>query len=251
MRQRRFHTLGFLLVLLAAVTGAYLARTLVGPVESPNLEFVGTIQSAVEALALGSFLPGFGPSLPAQQSPASESAPEVAVAESPPAQAEPPPAAAEGPAASPEAAPAPSATPATVPAIPAERATATPAPPTPTPTPAVVPSFAFLPLGDLRHGNDGCPGPSIRGAVRDAGGNPLPGVRIWRYDQWGNEQTVESKSAEADLGQYDFPLGDSANIHYVQIVDASGAPISPRVEVPHRQGPAADAACHWIDWVRR
>jgi hypothetical protein len=79
----------------------------------------------------------------------------------------------------------------------------------------------------------------------------LAGVRLWRYDQWGNEQTVESKSGAADLGQYDFPLGDIANVHYVQVVDAGGSPISAAVEIQHRQGEAPDAACHWLDWVRR
>jgi hypothetical protein len=248
MRQRGFYTLGFLLVLAAAVAGAYFGRELAGTVEPPNLEFVNDLQVLVDDLDLASFLPSFGPST--GPAPSASEEPTVAAGE-----VQPSPVAASLAVETIEATPlaevaAPASSPAPQP-TPAERATSTPAPPTPTPTPDPSRSFAFLPLGDLAHGNQDCTGPSIRGIVRDVSGNALPGVRLWRYDQWGNQQTVETKSGAADLGQYDFPLGDTANIHYVQIVDASGSPISPSVEVLHGQGDAADAFCHWLDWVRR
>ena len=134
----------------------------------------------------------------------------------------------------------------TLPAIPTVAAQA----PTPTAAPPDA-GFLFVAAGPVRHGNADCPGASIRGVVRDAGGAVLSGVRLWRYDQWGNEQVVETKGAESDLGQYDFPLGDTPNAHYVQVVDSSGVIISPVVEIQHRQGEAPDAACHWLDWVRR
>ena len=76
-------------------------------------------------------------------------------------------------------------------------------------------------------------------------------VRLWRYDQWGNEQVIESKTSDVDAGQYDFPLGDTPNVHYVQIIDSGGAIISPVIEIQHRQGDAPDATCHWLDWVQR
>jgi hypothetical protein len=103
----------------------------------------------------------------------------------------------------------------------------------------------------VRHSAGDCPGASIRGIARNAAGEPLPGVRLWRYDQYGNEQTVETKSGPADAGQYDFVLGDTPNVHYVQVLDVGGSPISPQLEVQHRQGDAADAMCHWIDWIRQ
>ena len=109
-----------------------------------------------------------------------------------------------------------------------------------------------MPLEDINKGFDLMKrGASIRGVIRDSAGNPLPGVRLWRYDQWGNEQVIESKSGDADRGQYDFPLGDTPNVHYVQVIDAAGILISPVIEIAHRQGDAPDATCHWLDWVQR
>ena len=105
--------------------------------------------------------------------------------------------------------------------------------------------------GPVRNSTGDCAGASIRGVIRDSVGNPLPGVRLWRYDQWGNEQVIESKSGDADRGQYDFPLGDTPNVHYVQVIDAAGILISPVIEIAHRQGDAPDATCHWLDWVQR
>jgi hypothetical protein len=122
-------------------------------------------------------------------------------------------------------------------------------PATPTPE-SLAPGLSFV-AAALRDTSGDCSGASIRGVVRDAAGDPLPGVRLWRYDQWGNEQVVETKSGDADRGAYDFPLGDTPNTHYVQVVDSAGVIVSPVVEVPHRQGAAPDAACHWLDWTRR
>jgi hypothetical protein len=140
----------------------------------------------------------------------------------------------------------------TEPALAGATALATPSlvPPTPTPLP-VDSSYRFVAAGPVRQGNTDCPGASIRGVVRDASGAPLRGVRLWRYDQWGNEQVVESKTADVDAGQYDFPLGDTPNVHYIQVIDAGGVIISPVIEIQHRQGGAPDAACHWVDWVSR
>lgn len=260
MHQRRFYAAAFLLVLLAALVGAYAAAKAVGQVEVtiPRLDFLATAQEIVGDLNLNALLPRTGPPSARTQAsaeptaPASPAAPQVIV------QQDTAPAVTPGIAIRPTIAAQPTApteTPAVVSTGSGERPTATPAPPTPTPTvaPQSAPeaAFPFVPAGAVRHSSGDCPGPSIRGTVRDAAGNPLPGVQLWRYDQWGNQQTVASKAGAADLGQYDFPLGDIANVHYVQVVDAGGSPISPAVEIQHRQGDALDAACHWLDWVRR
>lgn len=260
MHQRQYYALAFLLVLLAAVAGAYVAHRVAPPVQVPRLDLVAQLQAAASEVDLNALLPRRAPAAAERpETPAEPTAPgpgpavETITGQSP----------------SPEAVPTPSAsaavsetatlvatdTPAPPPAeLPALPPTPTPAPPTPTPTAVPSqpsgPAFAFMPAGAVRHSSGDCAGPSIRGTVRDAGGAPLGGVRIWRVDQWGNEQTVESKTGQADLGQYDFPLGDTPNVHYVQVVDTGGAPISPRVEVQHRQGDTVDATCHWLDWVR-
>jgi len=108
-----------------------------------------------------------------------------------------------------------------------------------------------MPMGPVRHTEGGCPGPSIRGTVYDQAGNPLPGVRLWMYDQWANEAFAESKSGAIDFGQYDFPIFHNGPVmFYVTILGPDGSPISPTVEVPHRQGPYPAANCHWLDWKR-
>ncbi len=94
-------------------------------------------------------------------------------------------------------------------------------------------------------------GQAIRGTVYDRQGNPLPGVRLWMYDQWANEAYAETKSGAIDLGQYDFPIFHTVPvIFYVTVLGADGVPASPTVEVYHRQGPFRDANCHWVDWRR-
>lgn len=251
MRPRRHYALAFLLVLLAAVAGAWLGLRLVQPVEVPRLDLVASLQEAVAGVDINALIP--------RRSPSGGSV----AAEAPTGSAEPSPSADAGlvietPApsevlTSTGAAPAEATLPPEIP-VAENVATAvlgTPSPvPTPSPPPANV-AFAFVPAGPVRHATDDCPGASIRGAVRDTAGNPLPGIRLWRYDQYGNEQTVETKSGPADAGQYDFVLGDTPNVHYVQVVDLGGSPISPQLEVLHRQGDAADAVCHWIDWIRQ
>jgi len=250
MRQRHFYTLGFLLVLLAAAAGVLIVRQAVGPVAVPRLDVLTTAPEALGDLDLLSLLPRTNATRLDSESSTLEptvlSQPVVGPAATTPAIATP-----TGDVES----PAPDATPS--PAEPLATAgppTPTPAPPTPTPTAAPVVQnvqLAFTSAGPVQNSSDNCPGPSIRGVVRDASGNPLAAVRLWRYDQWGNEQVVETKSGLADLGQYDFPLGDTANVHYIQVVDAAGVVVSDVVTVQHRQGDAADAACHWVDWLRR
>lgn len=253
MRQRHRYrpALAFLLVLAVAAGGALWTLRRVGPVQVPRVDWVDralALAAEVNPLAL---LPRVPTPRPAAQltptampqAPAETPTAAAATMASPTIEAtEPLP---QGGSPSPTLL----VTPTAVAPTSTLRPTATPAPPTPTPTAQA--AYPFVPAGPVRHTSGDCPGPSIRGVVRDAAGNGLAGVRLWRYDQWGNQQTVESKSAAGEVGQYDFPLGDTPNVHYVQVVDAGGVPISPRVEVPHRQGEAGDNACHWLDWIAR
>ena len=76
--------------------------------------------------------------------------------------------------------------------------------------------------------------------VRDAAGSPLRGVRLWRYDQWGNEAVIESQAGDAEAGPIRLSaLTIRSNVHYVQVIDAGGAIISPVIEIQHRQGEAS------------
>jgi len=105
-------------------------------------------------------------------------------------------------------------------------------------------------MTDVRNDNS-CPGEYIRGIVRDSQGNPLPNVRLWLRDQWGNEQRAISKSGATDLGQYDFPIASLTNIYFLNVLDAgSSRPISPRITVSHHDpnSPYSKANCHWVDW---
>lgn len=249
MRPRRYYGAGFLLVLLAAIFGALLARQAAGDIETPQLDGLASLQQTLEELNIWALLP-----LP-EVAPRSTATPDVTVAAEatgePSATSTPQsivvapadqPAATETPTAVQEALETPAGQPAATP-------TAISFPPTP--TSVVASGLPFAAAGPVRHTSGDCPGASLRGVVRDSDGNPLAAVRLWRYDQWGNEQVVESKSGEADRGAYDFPLGDTPNVHYVQIIDSAGVIISPVIEVAHRQGDTPDATCHWLDWVRR
>ncbi|MBC7224169.1 MAG: hypothetical protein H5T59_07840 [Anaerolineae bacterium] len=136
-------------------------------------------------------------------------------------------------------------------------ATPTPeGPPTPTPTPrpsptSTSPPYLFVPAGPVRHdAEQACFANYIRGTVRDAQGNPLEGVRIYAYDQWGNEAFATSKGG-ADLGQWDIVIGGTPDVWHVVVVDGEGNALSPVVDVPHHQeGPDKAACWHWLDWQR-
>jgi hypothetical protein len=258
MRRKHLYGLAFLAVFAAAVTGFVLARRLIGPIEAPRVDAVAQLQTVLEEVDVFALLPRRSP-VPARTlvpTPAqgTAAAPRVTVG---PVIVEPavaPTRVITDAAALPSVLPDQAAQDGT-PTEPARAdataiATPTPAPPTPTPLP-VDTADQFVAAGPVRHGSADCPGASIRGVVRDLSGAPLRGVRLWRYDQWGNEQVVESKTADADAGQYDFPLGDTPNVHYVQVIDAGGIVISPVIEIQHRQGDTPDAACHWLDWVSR
>lgn len=251
MRPRRYYGAGFLLVLLAAIFGAFLARQVVGTVEAPNLDGLASVQQSLEDLNIWALLP-----LP-EVAPRSTAVPTAVATEEAAGQlqtsatpqplvvasaTQPEQAASQTPVAASQAVETPE-------SQPEATATATRLPAAP--EQALDTGLPFAAAGPLRQSSGDCAGASIRGVVRDSGGNPLAAVRLWRYDQWGNEQVVETKSGDADRGSYDFPLGDTPNVHYVQVIDAAGVIISPVIEVPHRQDDAPDATCHWLDWVQQ
>ncbi len=102
----------------------------------------------------------------------------------------------------------------------------------------------------LRHSTGDCPGSYVLGSVTDAADRPLPDVRLTLVDEWGNAAAAVSKSAAGEIGRYDFPLF-GARRYYLTVVDATGRPISERIEIEHGIGLNAAATCHWADWRRR
>jgi len=151
------------------------------------------------------------------------------------------------------ATPTPTDTP-TVTATPTTTCTATPAPtatpvlPTDTPTPA----YLFLPDGparpDMSHPCPGCPraGAYIVGTVRDAGGNPLGGVRLVCYADWHRYPVVGSKGG-GEVGQYDCRIDQANATFYVVVLDEAGRPISPEAAVDFD----LLVSCRYIqDWQR-
>ena len=253
MRRKHTYGLAFLIVFAAALAGFVLIRRLISPIELPKLDAAAQVQTILGDINVYSLIPRRTPQPQATSGATVAPAGSVIVE----------PAATIAPLVTDAPAPQDVAVAPSLPTVqgdleppvegtPPSVASPTPSQPAPTPTEAVVdPGYAFVTAGPVRHGTTDCPGVSIRGMVRDAQGAPLRGVRLWRYDQWGNEQVIESKASDVDAGQYDFPLGDTPNVHYVQVIDSGGTIISPVIEIQHRQGDAPDATCHWLDWVQR
>jgi hypothetical protein len=126
--------------------------------------------------------------------------------------------------------------------------TATPVPPTDTPTPA----YLFIPDGparpDMSHPCPGCPraGAYIVGTVRDAGGNPLGGVRLVCYADWHRYPVVGSKGG-GEVGQYDCRIDQANATFYVVVLDEADRPISPEAVVDFD----LLVSCRYIqDWRR-
>jgi len=131
-----------------------------------------------------------------------------------------------------------------------------PAPPMATASPAAtstsvstVPAFQYVPAGpasaDLSHPCPGCPLAPVYiiGQVRDAGGNPLPGVRLICYNDWHRYPVVVSKGS----GVYDFPIIQATTVWYVMVVNEDDQPISPAAAVSFDMS----VACRYVlDWVR-
>jgi hypothetical protein len=128
--------------------------------------------------------------------------------------------------------------------------------PTPTETETALPrpsptaAFPFLLARSIRNSTGDCPGSYVLGLVTDRGGRPLPGVRLLLADEYNNTEFKVTKDG-ADAGRYDFPLFGPPRRFYLSVVDASGRPVSARVEIAHGVGADAQATCHWADWQRQ
>ncbi len=123
-----------------------------------------------------------------------------------------------------------------------------PAPIAPTPSAS---QYPYQLARAVRDSVGDCPGSYILGQVRDRLGNLLPGVSLRLVDEFGNLQTQVTKAVAGDVGRYDFPIFGAPRHFYLSVVDAQGHPLSPTVEIAHGLGAAAQATCHWADWVQR
>ncbi len=109
--------------------------------------------------------------------------------------------------------------------------------------------YRYHPIGpaqpDLSQPCPGCPrAPGyITGRVVDAGGNPLPGVRLVCYNDWHRYPVVGSKGG----GEYDFPILQAAATWYVVILDEADQPLSPAAPV---QFDPLEACWYRLDWQR-
>lgn len=126
---------------------------------------------------------------------------------------------------------------------------------TPSPTPAVSPTptqaYLYALARPVRHSTGDCPGTYILGQVTDRAGNPLPDVRLYLVDQYGNAAMAISKSGATDAGRYDFPIGGPARRFFLTVIDAGGQQLSPQVEIGYGLAPDPQATCHWVDWRRQ
>jgi hypothetical protein len=122
--------------------------------------------------------------------------------------------------------------------------------PTPLPTPA--PSEPFAVNGPVRASFGDCGGTYVLGLITSRGGDPLPGVRLRLVDEFDNEAFAVTKSGQADLGRYDFPVAGPPRRFSLSVVDEAGSALSRAAGFAY-YGDAADAqaTCYWVDWQRR
>ncbi len=127
-----------------------------------------------------------------------------------------------------------------------------PPPPTITPIPVTAtPAFLFRVAAAGPDYSRGCTGPYIFGYLRDAVGNPLPGLRVRATNQFGAELPPSTSKTEPP-GWYDIVISAERAVWYVQVVDAANDPLSPIVEVLNTgnfvQG--SEACWHQVDFTR-
>ncbi len=115
----------------------------------------------------------------------------------------------------------------------------------PTPTPA----FAFVPIGDAAPRPENCHSAyEIFGYTYDKAGNPLPGIPVLIYNEWGYiaPEPAFSKGGD-DHGRYSIPVGLEQVRWRLTVVDENKKPISPEVMVDYH----SDVACRYqVDWQR-
>lgn len=103
---------------------------------------------------------------------------------------------------------------------------------------------------EVRTRTDNCPTPSIAVSVLDENGNPESGVKLWLYDQWGNEETVDTSFSNDNHGESFFTLNSEPNVYYLQIIDTQGTIIVTPVEILHGNETSAEGMCHTVVWTR-
>lgn len=139
--------------------------------------------------------------------------------------------------------PTPSATPTPVGGIPVFDGTLTPAPGTPA---AVTTGLLYTPRARVRQ-YAACNGTGdIKGAVMDAGSNPLPNVGVKMYNDFGYFPPLARTDA---AGEYTFGLGTDNGIFHLVIVDDFGSNVSPVLDVDYPGGNVQ--GCHIVvEWIR-
>lgn len=125
---------------------------------------------------------------------------------------------------------------------------------TPLPTaipPTAVPQFAFRPAAAGPDYSRGCSGFYIFGYVRDASGNPLPGLRVRVVSEFGLEIPPATTKTDPP-GWYDVLISQNRSLWYVSVVDASNNALSPSVEVLNTGAfvDGSESCWHLVDFVR-
>jgi hypothetical protein len=124
-------------------------------------------------------------------------------------------------------------------------------PGTATVAPTAAGAFSFALTQAVRHTSGDCGGRYIRGTVVDKSGRALPDIRVVLVDEFGNSEAKLTKGSGADAGHYDFPVFGPARRFFLNVLDPSGRPLSPQIEIQDGLGPNAQATCHWVDWTRQ
>lgn len=140
----------------------------------------------------------------------------------------------------------PSAPPTETPDAQQGQGTATLAPVPPSPTPVSISSYEFRLAGPPAPDRNWPTCCYLMGAVRDAAGNGLEGVRVQIMNQW-NPPVVAATKGGSDLGKYDIPIGRDHIVWSIVLVDENGDPISTRVDVDF--DPMVANAIR-VDWER-
>jgi hypothetical protein len=244
MRQRGY-AIAFALVLLAVIAGAYFGGRFVVRRFRQDFQFrpEWTRPAAATSLVAAATAEATLPARPTLQ--ALPSTPTPIVVPTPIA-----------PTAEPYVSPAPRASPSRLFAEPATaptqvQETALPVA-SPTQPPTAIPAEPFVARGPVQASFGDCGGTYLLGLVTGPDGEPLAGVRLHLVDEFANEAFAVTKSGQADLGHYDFPVSGPQRRFSLSVVDAAGVAISRAVAFTF-YGNAADAqaTCYRIDWQRR
>ncbi len=119
---------------------------------------------------------------------------------------------------------------------------------TPAPSATPIPAYPYLLARPIRYTSGDCPGTYALGSVIDRSGKPVPGVRLSLVDEYGNAATAVTKPGPGDTGRYDFPMSGPPRRFFMMVVDDTGRPQSPRVEILHDLAPYDGKGCRWVDW---